>query len=288
MGLINMYGKILKVSNNDLNGNVDDRQVAVYAAFKHNKYMNRYVVFSFVGEYNKCKLYLGSVHLKANSLVIFAVRDDEFNYINKFVNDYLNNVLDPNEYEIIDISGMEKIELVSYSEEDFTGLEQLDQMAIKRENVVIDEEPKNKKPVLLYVLLVVFILLLGGVTYLYLNPSILDVNLKELNCTMDGYDKKLEMDYKSNVLVRFDRDDKLVSVDREDTYKFTERETYQDFKDNNKESVYFGNGDSYKYDDNSLELKLISSDKLIIDEYEEVSKYFKNKGYSCIEGIYHE
>ena len=35
-----MNGKILKISNNDLYGNVDDRKVSVYAMFNHLKYIS--------------------------------------------------------------------------------------------------------------------------------------------------------------------------------------------------------------------------------------------------------
>lgn len=282
-----MYGKILKVSNNDLNGNVDDRLVAVYAAFNHKKYMNKYVIFSIIGEYDKKKLYVGSVHLKNDSLVTFSIRNEEFNYINKFVTDYMNNTIDGNEYEILDISNMGKIELVSYSEEDFEGLEVLDKMSIKRENVAIEEE-QQKKPVFLYFLLVFLLLLLGGITYVYMNPSILDVDLKQLNCTMSGYEKKVELPYSSELLIKFDKKDELVSINRVDTYKFSDIEDYQEFKDNNKESSYFEIDGSYKYDDENLELKLIYDDNLIINNYDEVYNYLKSKGFSCVEGIYHE
>ena len=283
-----MYGKILKVSNNDLKGNVDDRQAAVYAAFKHNKYMNKYIIFAIVGEYDKKKLYVGSVHLKEKSLVTFSVRDAEFEYINKFVNDYMNNKVDPNEYEIIDISNMEKIELVSYSEEDCEALEFLDQMSIKREVVVTEEENVKKKPVFLYILLIFFILVLGGVTYLYLNPSLLEVDLKELNCTLEGYDKKSELTYISSAAAKFNSNDKLVSYSKEDTYKFDNEEEYQEFKENKKEITYFDIDGNYEYDDESLTLKLIHDDALIIEDYEEVYKYLKSRGFSCTEGIYHE
>ena len=50
-----MNGKILKVSSNDLYGNVDDRMVAVFAAFNHKKYMNKYVIFTYDGEFAKKK-----------------------------------------------------------------------------------------------------------------------------------------------------------------------------------------------------------------------------------------
>ena len=42
-----MYGKVLKIANNDLYGNVDDRKVSVFAVFTHIKYMNKYIIFSF-------------------------------------------------------------------------------------------------------------------------------------------------------------------------------------------------------------------------------------------------
>ena len=288
MGLIYMYGKILKVSNNDLRGNVDDRVVAVYAVFKHVKYMNNYVIFSFAGEYDKNKLYVGSVHMKEKSLVTFEVRNDELDYINKFVTDYMNNTVNPSEYEMIDISNMEKIEIISYTEEDFNGLDVLDKMTIKRENIVVQEEVNERKPIILYVLLVIMILLLVGITYLYLNPDLLKVELKELNCTMEEYDRKVELNYDSVAYAKFDSKDRLISLDREDTYKFDDISEYFDFKDNSKENIYFNISGSYKYDDDNKELKLIYNDNLVIYDYEEVLNYLKSKGYSCIEGTYNE
>ena len=50
-----MNGKILKISSNDLYGNVDERQVVVFACFNHIKYMNKYILFTFLGEYDKKK-----------------------------------------------------------------------------------------------------------------------------------------------------------------------------------------------------------------------------------------
>ena len=283
-----MIGKLLKVSKNDLSGNVDDRIAAVYAAFKHNKYMNRYVIFSYVGEYANNKLYVGSVHLKENSLVVFEVRPEELEYINKFVTDLLSNTLNPSEYEVLDISKMEKVEIVSVTEEEFNGLNQLDAMTIKREAVVVQtEEPKKKKPVGLYILLVFFILLLIGITYLYLNPDILKVELKSLDCTMSGYDRKIMASYNDNAIAKFDRNNELISLDREEVYKFKDEETYNEFKDNKREEEYFKDLD-FEYNDSSLELKIIHDERLIIISYEEVYKYLKSKGYSCIEGIYNE
>ena len=76
-----MAGKILKIVSNDLYGNVDERKIVVFACFLHTKYMNNYVVFSFLGEYDKKKICYGSVHIKDNSLVIFSVKNNVKKYI---------------------------------------------------------------------------------------------------------------------------------------------------------------------------------------------------------------
>ena len=44
----------------------------------------------------------------------------------------------------------------------------------------------------------------------------------------------------------------------------------------------------YKYDDENFELRIITNDSLIIEDYDEVYQYLKSEGYSCIEGIYNE
>ena len=80
-----MSGKVLKVVSNDLYGNVDDRAVSIFACFEHSKYMNKYLIFAFDGEYDKNKLCYGSLHLKNNSLVIFSVKDDVKKYIDEFI-----------------------------------------------------------------------------------------------------------------------------------------------------------------------------------------------------------
>ena len=163
-----MNGKILKISSNDLYGNVDDRKVAVFAAFNHLKYMNKYVIFTYEEEFDKKKLYYGSVHLKNNSLVVFSVNESTKKYIDTFIDGYLTNTLDPKEYQIIDISNIEKAELVSYKEKDFDKLNELDKLSIMRIEENPEETTSNKKNIFLYFLLIIMIILLGGVTYLYL------------------------------------------------------------------------------------------------------------------------
>ena len=280
-----MYGKILKISNNDLYGNADERTVSLFATFIHKKYMNKYAIFTFSNEFNKNKLYYASIHLKENSIVTFSVKDDEIAYINKFVSDYLNNTIDQNEYAIIDVSNISKIELVSNTVVDFDRLIELDNLSIPKPKVT-EEVAISKKPTFLIFLLIIFILLLVAVIYLHYNPEVLDKKLNKLECTKESYDKKVDLPYRSVAELRFDSNNELDSVDKIDTYTFNDIETYNEFKDNHQESSYFDISGGYKYDDNDMTLKLIYKDKMIIYEYNEILKYMKKEGYSCVEGVY--
>lgn len=283
-----MNGKILKISSNDLYGNVDERQVVVFACFNHIKYMNKYILFTFLGEYDKKKLYYGSIHMKDNSLVVFSVKENVFGYIDKFKNEYIDGKIDDSEYEILDISKMEKIELVSYSEMDSDQLNKLEEISLKKDNANDIENDKKKKPVFLYVLLIILILLLVGITYLYLRPDDFVIMNKKLTCEKDRYNQEIEMNYQENREILFDRNDKVKKIEVQDKYIFDDVDLYNEFKDNELEKNYFKIDGTFKYIDESLELKIIYQEESIIDNYEEMKDYLKGEEYSCIEGTYEE
>ena len=165
-----MHGKILKIASNDLYGNATDKKVVVFVCFNHLKYMNKYIIFSYLGEYNEKRLYYGSVHEKDKSLVIFGVRDKEIQYIDKFRMQYESGKIDNEEYQIIDIDKMEKVEIVSSNSIEYDKLQELEDMSIKKE-IVSDNEEVRRKPIFLYFLLIILILLGVGITYLYLRPE---------------------------------------------------------------------------------------------------------------------
>ena len=286
-----MKGKILKIQANDLYGNVDDREVCVFASFNHKKYMNKYVIFTFKDEYGKKKLYYGSIHLKKDSLVVFSVRQEVVRYIDEFVNSYLENRLDNNEYELIDIDKLKKIELVSYNEKEFDKLEELDRISIVRNENSNDikEIDGSKRPVFLYIILVMLIVMLGGLTLLYLKPELFMVEMKKLTCDIDGYHEELKLHMRTHREITFDKNDKLRDISVVDNYQFVTEEEYLEFKNNNRQDEYFGSSSGgYKYDDENYLLKIIYTEKSIIDDYREMFNYLKNEGYSCIEGTYYE
>ena len=283
-----MNGKILKISSNDLYGNVDERQVVVFACFNHIKYMNKYVLFTFLGEYNKKKLYYGSVHVKDDSLVIFSVKNDVTNYINTFIDEYMQGRINANEYQIMNISNINKVVLVSYSEMNFDKLSELDALSIKKEEPKEILQEKEKKPIFLYFVLIVLILLLVGITYFYINPEVFQVKYKSLECTQEKYNDDLMMEYVEKRTVSFDKKDKIDKIEVIDIYTFLDEEEYVLFRDNEKQNEYFKVDGTFKYNDNSLELRIIYQDSSIIDSYDEIKGYFEKEGYDCIEGYYYE
>jgi len=283
-----MNGKILKIYSNDLYGNVDDRQVVVFAVFMHIKYMNRYVIFTFKDEYEKNKLYFGSVHVKENSLVIFAIRNEVFKYVSEFINQYLSSSINKEEYEIKDISKIEKVELVSYNNMECNDLLKLDELSISKEKYTQEVEDKDRKPVFLYCLIIFLILLLGGLTYLYLNPDAFMFEYKMLNCNVLEFNNQLDMSYNKNTIVKFDNKDRVNNIEIIDKYVFSSNEIYQDFKVNNRQNDYFNIDGVYKYDDDNLELRIIYNDNSIIESYDEMFGYLEKEGYDCVEGKYYE
>lgn len=277
-----MHGKILKVVSNDLYGNATDKKVVVFACFNHLKYMNKYIMFTYMGEYDKNILYYGSIHEKNKTIVIFKVRPEEEGYINKFREDYLMGIVNDSEYQILDISMMEGVEIVSSTEIECDKLALLEEKSIQRLSNIELEEQDTKKPIFLYVLLVILIVLLGGVTYLYFTDDG-SSNDKEMVCSTDKFDNTIMVNYSEERNILYNRNNKIVSITINDKYVFDEETKYNEFKDNKKEQEYFKKNGTFKYDDSKLMLIVSYREDSIIDDIEEMKSYLENNGYSCKE-----
>ena len=277
-----MHGKILKVVSNDLYGNATDKKVVVFVCFNHLKYMNKYIMFTYMGEYDKNILYYGSIYEKGKTIVIFKVRKEEEEYINKFREDYLNDIVNDKEYQILDIGMMEGVEIVSFTEVEYDKLSLLDKKSIQRLNNIEAEENNNKKPVFLYVLLVILIVLLGGITYLYFTDDG-SSNDKKLVCSIDKYDNTVMVNYKEERNILYNKKNKIVSITINDKYIFDDVDKYNEFKDNKKEQEYFKKDGTFKYDDNLLMLMISYKGDSVIDNMGEMKSYLESEGYSCKE-----
>jgi len=276
-----MTGKVLKVASNDLYGNSEDRNVRVYGCFEHSKYMNNYIVFSVEGNNKLC---YGSVHLKDKSLVIFAVKSEIKKYVLEFLDEYVNDRLE--NFKMIDINNIDKVELVSFNEMEYDNIKLLDEKSIKIE--VKQEEVVESKPILGYLLVVVLVLFALGITLLYFKPELFIIKYKGLECKNNMYDEKIGLRYDIDKEIRFDKDDVVESISVVQTYIFLDSNSYYKFKEENSNNIYFNNGERYKYVDEELKFKLFYEEESVIDSYNEMLSYMKREGFSCIEREYEE
>jgi len=278
-----MKGKILKVFNNDLYGKVDERIAVVFATFIHKKYMNRYAIFIFENEYNLNKLYYGSVHIKENSLVIFKVKPELISVFNDFLIQYTNNQLI--DYELIDITNLNKIEIVGFNEMPYENLLLLDNLSIKKEEIITNSN-HSQNTFTLKIIIPIIILLAGAIgTYLYLNPSLFQYQV--LICSRDSYNQKLKLDFKENLTVIFDGKNNLKQYDVKETYYFKNQSSYQEFVDNGKQYIYFdADGKTFDFNNKNLTLVVTYKRNSDINDFSKMKYQLEQDGYNCTEDNY--
>jgi len=276
-----MNGKIIKISSNEINEKSEKKNAIIFAVFQHSKYMNNYIVFAVENEYDKNKLYYGSVHLKKDSLIVFSVKDNVKEYIEQFLVELENDKVE--NFKILNISEVNKMELISFNEMDYDKLTLLDSKTILR---LEKEKEEENKPVFLYFLLILLIVLGIGLSLLYFFPDLFSVKYKQLKCSNSFYDNDIKMDYIISRDIKFEKKDKVDSIDVVRIYTFLDSNEYYEFKDNNKHLDYFYDAGGYKYIDELLQFKIFYKDSSVIDDYDEMYEYLNKEGYSCLEKEY--
>lgn len=277
-----MKGKVLRVFNNDLYGRADDRSVVVFATFIHKKYMNKYAIFAFQNEYQKNKLYYGSIHIKENSLVIFKVKPELKNIFDDFLNQYTTkNLVD---YELIDINNLTKLEIVGSNEMEYDKLLLLDELSLYKPPVKTTTEKTSNST--FKIIIPIIILIIGAIcTYVFFTPSLLEENL--LTCSRDSYHEKMRLNYREKISIVYNGKNRIKEYKTEETYKFRTTLTYQNFKDESRHFLYFeGDDKNYKYDDANLSL-IVSYEKTS-DELDAARLQYQleQQGFSCFEDKY--
>lgn len=271
-----MKGKLLKVFNNDLNGKVDERVVIFFAAFNYIKYSNKYGIFVFSDGMNSGKILFGSIHIKEKSLVVFSLKNEQEKIIDAFLTEYKTNNFQ--EFELIDISKLDKIELVGYNEKEYKELVNLYNISIPREEKPVKKEDKKSG---IYSIIITFLVLITGAfgLYWFFHPRMFNPLI--LNCEMTGLDNRIIVNYKKNKIVTFNGRDRIKEIKSTDTYSFKNENKYYDFKSESKHYLYFDNIDDFKYEDEELELKIFRNEKTMHTTYDEIKTELEKEGYMC-------
>lgn len=277
-----MKGKVLRVFNNDLYGHVDERQVVVFAAFIHKKYMNKYAIFVFQNEYYQNKLYYGSIHIKENSLVVFKVKNEIKTVFEEFLSQYTSgNLLD---YELIDISNLNKLEVVGYNDMPYDKIILLDNLSIPKPQIEIKED--NSSHSTLKFIFPIVLLIIGAIaTYVFLTPHLLEK--RHLVCSRNNYHNEMRLNYQEKISITFTGKNHLKEYLVEERYQFRTTLTYQNFKDESRHFLYFdGNEKNYQYNDSDLQLIVTYEKKVDANDLSKLQHQLEQTGFECNEDTY--
>lgn len=271
-----MYGKIIKVNNRGTDIKIENKEVILFCCFKDLKYGNSYAIFCDKENPNNTLLY-GTIHFKEDSIVIIDTKKDIKNILIDLI-DVLSNNKKLLDYQILDITKFQKIDLISNNTMELPNdkLEKLKQLCIK-------EEPTQKKKkndngtkglkiilVLLIIILIIFI-------YLYINNK----DNYELKCTRSSEIKELSK-VEDEVTVYFSSKNKIIYIDSTTKYIFDTKIEYQTFKsDPSLQSDYIKKNDGVKYLDSDNTVMVVSRDNNVNNNYKEIKELYTSSGYKC-------
>lgn len=293
-----MNGKVLKVTQYNLEFGVADRFVNVFGYFKYKSNGNAYVIYADVDTKYPI-IYYGSGHIRETTLLSMRCRDvKEAEIIKEYIFKLINKEELTN-FEIIPLENIEKIELIGSEKievkpEIITSLVEIT-LPKKEESTevttVVAKQPKKKsKKVFLIILL---LLLIGGVGYFYITslPS-KNAVAKKIICEKEYQHDTLNATVDEQNTYNFNLRDTLESIDTIMTYQF-EQDDYQDFIMKGTYYKYLPDDEQsggYKQDDENYTFKIMMTEEIGTSynkptSYEEVLSYYKKEGYTCKEEI---
>ena len=271
-----MQGKILKVFNNDINGKEDDREILLFAIFNHKKYMNKYAVFIIKDKTGPNKLCCGSIFLKENEIVIFNIKTELTKIILDFLEEFKTN--NYNEFELLDTSNLEKVELINYNEIDYNDINIIYSISFPAP-IKNEKQSKKRKPKWL-AFLIIILLVIAILCYLTFF-----VKIKEtiLECSIKKYNYDINTEYLITKKILFDKSSLVKNISVTETHKFSNYDEYNRFKNDNKQYDYFDIKGSYKYIDEELSLKVFYEEDTVERKYEQIKSILEKEGYTCKE-----
>lgn len=231
-----MKGKELKVI--ELNKTIDTKEhkLEVYAVFKDIKYGNTYAIYKDNFDSTNDILHYASSHFKEDTLVLLDIKN--IDYVEEIVKEItwdLVNGKENNKFEILDLSKIEKAEIISSND-----------IKVKDEVLVILKEkniPKTKKEIeammppkkmatskkiLITGFSIVFLVI---VVFFIVNRDIFEPSTYTLKCTKTSTDNSLNATIDTTDNLVFNKENNLL-LKRSITmiYTFNSKEDYDEYK----------------------------------------------------------
>lgn len=227
------FGKKVTIKDYQFTFGDKEKEYYVFACFKYHS-----EIFAIYADTinTENKLYYGSAHITNNILVVLGTIDPkEIDGIKNFVVKLINNQ-NINEYEIISLDKVDRIEIIGTSDFNLRKdvIDKLIDMTILKEDtkqeevVLIKTDPVKKKKYGKYIALILFIIVAFGGAFLYLNRETIFGSEIQVVCT-----KQLDDEYNATVnqtiLFNFNSQDVLTGYTMTNLYTFETDEDYQDF-----------------------------------------------------------
>lgn len=242
------------------------------------------------------KLCYGSAHITKDTLVVLNTNDPrEIDGIKNLIVKLINNQ-ELDDYEIISLDKVGKIEIIGCDSFIFKKeiIDKLIDVTIpkddtKVEEVVLIKSNPNKKSKVKYVFIVFLLLIAIGGVFVYFNQDMIFGTEKQVLCSKD-----LDREYNANVnqaiLFYFDNQDNLTGYTMTNTYIFDTDEDYQDFSLAGRYFRVFDNVSSDKLnlvpnvENKTYQVGYTMSplvDYFGPTEYYAVFEYYEMDGYTC-------
>lgn len=291
-----MSGKVLKVTQYNLEFGATDRFVNVFGCFKYKPTSNLYIIYTDKDtKYNI--IYYGSGHLKNKSILSMKCRDIKDAEIIKEYIFKLTNHEPLDNFEMISLDDIEEIEIIDSDKievksEIITSLTEITLPKKDKKEATPVSNKKNKKFKKSLLLLIILMIIGVGSYYYFSTLTPKDTISKQIVCQKEYPHDTLNATVEETNTYNFNHQDSLERVDTTLIYQFNE-EDYQDFILKGTYYKYMPDSDTeggWDKDDTTYTFKVIT--KKSIDTsynkptaYEEVLTYYKAEGYTCTEDI---
>ena len=288
-----VIGKKLKVSDFNMEFGKQAKMVNLICFYKYTSDNGLYAIYCDDTNIPYGILNYGTAHIKGDSLIVIGSKNPNQEMVKEFAFKLSNNE-DISNFIVQDISNINSIELVSPNKIEIKK-EVLSSLVDKTiSKPVVTKQPKNKngkkKSNVLLPILIVLIFVSATIYFFFFKTKEEVINVaKSIVCNTEYRSKELEANVIEDNTYNFNQDDKLEYVNKAITYKFDNEDEYLNFFDLGLQYEYVPDKnegvvqDSENYTFKVITKEVVDDDYFLPTEYEKALKYYKDKGYKCIE-----
>lgn len=291
-----MYGKVAKISEYELKFGTKEQKANIFICCKALNNGDTYVIYSKIGSENTGQLFYGLAHVNNNKIVVMEPKNGASEIIKEIVWKILNND-SLNNYKVLDIKNIEKIEIIADS-----SLNMKPEVVKKLLDITIPkkiEETKQNKTkghgCLIFMIIIVILGTVGFIGYDKFNKKI--GHGMELICEKNMANTKINAFVKRKVDILYNINDDVSKLTENTSYTFNNYDNYNNFRE---KGTYFEYVESsledtgIKWEDDTYTFRTIITQEQNFEYFidktkasikgniEEDKIIFENQDYTCL------